>query len=120
MPPAKRPPQTAPTRSPGSRPGGKKPFHPAGPSLPSKLLTELLGTALLTFTIAVAAGQGAAFAPVAIGSTLMCVVYAGGHVSGANYNPAVSFSLLLTQHLTVGKTAMYIAVQVRKRHRVIN
>ena len=42
----------------------------------------------------------------------MCMVYAGAHVSGANYNPAVSLSLLLTHHLTVGKTAMYIVVQV--------
>ena len=53
-----------------------------GPSLISKVFAELTGTALLTFTVAVAAGQGSTLAAIGIGSTLMCIVYAGGHVSG--------------------------------------
>ena len=42
----------------------------------------------------------------------MCMIYAGGHVSGANYNPAVSFALALTSNLEWPKAMMYMGVQV--------
>jgi aquaporin Z len=45
------------------------------------------------------------------GGMLMSGVYAGAHVSGANFNPAVSFSLLLTKHMSFAKTITYTAVQ---------
>ena len=61
----------------------------------SKLATEFLGTLFLSFTIATAAGQGAELAPIAIGFTLTCAVYAGGHVSGSHYNPAVTLAVAL-------------------------
>ena len=35
------------------------------------------------------------FAPLAIGSALMVMVYAGGHVSGGHYNPAVTLAVWL-------------------------
>ena len=78
----------------------------------AKLTTELLGTALLTFTIAVAAGQGAALAPFAIGSTLMCAIYAGGHISGANYNPAVTLAIFLRGKLGFFTTIGYMLAQL--------
>jgi len=66
-------------------------------TLPQKLLTEFIGTFFLSLTICTAAIHGSAdeYVPFAIASTLMVVIYAGGHVSGAHYNPAVTISVYL-------------------------
>ena len=57
-----------------------------------KLCVELIGTFFLVLTIGLAAFSGATgvIPPIAIGFALMIMVYAGGHVSGGHYNPAVS------------------------------
>jgi glycerol uptake facilitator-like aquaporin len=68
---------------------------PPLPPLAVKCVSELIGTALLSFTIAVAAGLGAPLAGVGIGCTLMTAIYAGGHLSGAHYNPAVTLAILV-------------------------
>lgn len=64
-----------------------------------KYLTEFIGTFFLVLTVgmtAVAVSPGsAALAPLAIGSALMIMVYAGGHVSGGHYNPAVTLAVWL-------------------------
>ena len=39
------------------------------------------------------------FAGLAIGVSLMCMVYAGGHISGANYNPTVTLVCLLCMYI---------------------
>ena len=64
-------------------------------SMRAKLITEFLGTFFLTLTICLAAAFGTAggHAPFAIASTLMVMIYAGGHISGAHYNPAVTISI---------------------------
>ena len=57
-----------------------------------KYLVEFIGTFFLMFTVASAvrfSGEGVIPA-IAIGFALMIMVYAGGHVSGGHYNPAVS------------------------------
>ena len=57
-----------------------------------KYLVEFIGTFFLMFTVASAVrfgGEGVIPA-IAIGFVLMVMIYAGGHVSGAHYNPAVS------------------------------
>ncbi|MGD0387328.1 MAG: aquaporin [Tepidisphaeraceae bacterium] len=62
-----------------------------------KYLTEFIGTFFLVFTVGMCViepGAGS-LAPVAIGSALMVMVYAGGHVSGAHYNPAVTLAVWL-------------------------
>jgi aquaporin Z len=62
-----------------------------------KYLVEFIGTFFLVFTVGMTVidpGAGA-FAPLAIGSALMIMVYAGGHVSGGHYNPAVTFAVWL-------------------------
>ncbi len=61
----------------------------------SKYAVELIGTFFLVLTIGLVViepGAGA-FAPVAIGSVLMVMIYAGGHISGAHYNPAVTLAV---------------------------
>jgi aquaporin Z len=58
-----------------------------------KYLTEFIGTFFLVFTVGMCLIKpGTDFAPLAIGSALMVMVYAGGHVSGAHYNPAVTLA----------------------------
>jgi aquaporin Z len=53
-------------------------------------LTEFIGTFFLVLTIGLAVISGSTLAPFAIGTALMVMVYMGGHVSGAHYNPAVT------------------------------
>ena len=57
-----------------------------------KYAAEFIGTFFLVFTIGctgIAAGPGV-IPPLAIGAVLMVMIYAGGHVSGAHFNPAVT------------------------------
>ena len=66
-------------------------------ALQRKLVVEFLGMFLFVFTVGMAtnkAGAGA-LAPLAIGSVLMVMVFAGGHISGGHFNPAVSTAVLL-------------------------
>ncbi|MFB3147891.1 MAG: MIP/aquaporin family protein [Thermodesulfobacteriota bacterium] len=61
----------------------------------SKYVVELIGTFFLVLTIGLVVidpGAGA-FAPLAIGSILMVMIYAGGHISGGHYNPAVTLAV---------------------------
>jgi aquaporin Z len=57
--------------------------------------TEAVGTFFLVLTIGLTAATGTPLAPLAIGSALMVMVYMGGHVSGAHYNPAVTLAVWL-------------------------
>jgi len=61
----------------------------------NKYVVELIGTFFLVLTIGLVViepGAGA-FAPLAIGSVLMVMIYAGGHISGGHYNPAVTLAV---------------------------
>jgi aquaporin Z len=62
-----------------------------------KYLVEFIGTFFLALTVGmtVIGASAGALAPVAIGSALMIMVYAGGHVSGGHYNPAVTLAVWL-------------------------
>ena len=60
-----------------------------------KYLVEFIGTFFLVFTVGMAVRSGAALAPLAIGAALMVMVFAGGHVSGGHYNPAVTLAVFL-------------------------
>jgi aquaporin Z len=76
-----------------------------------KVATEFVGTFLFLFTISLAAVSGSALAPLAIGCTLMVMVYMGGHRSGGHYNPAVSFGLFLSKKLDAKDLAPYVIAQ---------
>jgi aquaporin Z len=60
-----------------------------------KYLVEFIGTFFLVFTVGAAVRSGAALAPIAIGSVLMVMIFAGGHISGGHFNPAVTLAVWL-------------------------
>lgn len=78
----------------------------------ARYVTELVGTFFLVFVVGMAAISGTAAAPLAIGSTLMVMVYMGGHVSGAHYNPAVSVGVFLRGKLEAGDLVPYLVAQL--------
>ena len=60
-------------------------------------IAEFIGTFFLVLTIGCTVIPGAAgvIAPLAIGAALMVMVYAGGHISGAHFNPAVTLAICI-------------------------
>jgi len=76
-----------------------------------KLITEAVGTFFLVLTIGLTTLGGVPWAPVVIGSALMVMVYMGGHISGAHYNPAVTLAMLLRRKISGGDAAAYMIVQ---------
>jgi aquaporin Z len=77
-----------------------------------KLLTEFLGTFFLVLIIGMAVTGAVAMPPLAIGVGLAVLVYMGGHVSGAHYNPAVSTAALLRVKLPAADFVPYVVAQV--------
>ncbi len=83
-----------------------------------KLIVELIGTFFLVLTVGqtvVGAKPGdpaAALAPLAIGSALMVMIYAGGHISGGHYNPAVTLAVWLRGKCTSAEAPAYMVAQV--------
>ncbi len=76
--------------------------------------TEFIGTFFLVLTVGctgIAAGPGV-IAPLAIGSVLMVMIYAGGHISGGHYNPAVSLGVFLRGRLSAADLAPYWVAQL--------
>lgn len=60
-----------------------------------KYIVEFIGTFFLVFTVGIAVRNAAPFAPFAIGSILMVMIFAGGHISGGHFNPAVTLAAFL-------------------------
>jgi aquaporin Z len=60
-----------------------------------KYIVEFIGTFFLVFTVGMSVRSGAPLAPVAIGSALMVMIFAGGHISGGHFNPAVTLAVTL-------------------------
>lgn len=77
-----------------------------------KLIVEFIGTFFLVFTIGGAVASGSVLAPVAIGAVLMVMVYAGGHISGAHYNPAVSLAVWIRGKISATLMVQYWAAQL--------
>ncbi len=78
-----------------------------------KYLTEFIGTFYLVLTVGmtVIGGKGD-FAPIAIGAALMAMVFAGGHISGGHYNPAVTIAVLLRGKILLMDAMRYIFAQL--------
>lgn len=80
-----------------------------------KYLTEFVGTFFLMLTIGstvLSPNDAGAMAPLAIGAALMAMVYAGGHVSGAHYNPAVTVAVFLRGKIAAADVPGYILAQL--------
>ena len=73
---------------------------------------EAIGTFFLVFTVGATAGTHMALAPLAIGASLMVMIYAGGHLSGGHYNPAVTLAVLVRGRISVRDAVAYWLVQI--------
>ena len=60
-----------------------------------KYIVEFIGTFFLVFTVGMAVHSGSVLAPLAIGASLMIMIFAGGHISGGHFNPAVTLAVWL-------------------------
>lgn len=78
------------------------------------LLVEFIGTFFLVLTVGLTViGPGAGpFAPMVIGSVLMVMVYAGGHISGAHYNPAVTLAVWMRGKCDKKDVLPYMVTQI--------
>src|SRR5471030_1887108 len=80
-----------------------------------KYIVEFIGTFFLVATIGFTVlkpNDAGAMAPLAIGSSLMIMVFAGGHISGAHYNPAVTVAVALRGRLPACEVPSYILAQL--------
>ena len=79
-----------------------------------KYIVEFIGTFFLVFTIGcTVVGNGAGMmAPLAIGAALMVMVFAGGHISGAHYNPAVTLGVWLRGRCDAADVLPYVLSQI--------
>ena len=79
-----------------------------------KYLVEFIGTFFLVLTVGMTVIEPGAgnLAPLAIGSALMIMVYAGGHVSGGHYNPAVTVAVWLRGRCPTAEVPGYLGAQI--------
>ena len=75
-----------------------------------KYLVEFIGTFFLVLVICLTGGNY--LAPLAIGSMLMVMVYFGGHVSGAHYNPAITLAILIRGKINMKDSLIYVVFQL--------
>jgi aquaporin Z len=72
---------------------------------------EGIGAFFLVFTVGAAVGTASPLAPLAVGAVLMVMVYAGGHLSGGHYNPAVTLAVLVRRRIGLRDAIAYWFVQ---------
>jgi aquaporin Z len=78
----------------------------------NKYLTEFIGTFFLVLTIGCTLIGGASLPPLAIGASLMVMIFAGGHVSGAHYNPAVTLAVWIRGKCDTKDVAPYMVAHL--------
>ena len=80
----------------------------------NKFIVELIGTFFLVFTVGncVIPPDAGAIAPLAIGSVLMVMIFAGGHISGGHYNPAVTVAVAIRGRMAASEVPSYILAQL--------
>ncbi|MDT5187584.1 MAG: aquaporin [Mycobacterium sp.] len=81
------------------------------PRAGAKYAVEAIGTFFLVFTVGAAVGSGNSLAPLGIGAVLMVMIYAGGHLSGGHYNPAVTLAVLVRRRIGLRQAFAYWVVQ---------
>ena len=83
-----------------------------GPLAAVRYAVEAIGTFCLVFTVGAAVGSASSLAPLGIGAVLMVMVYAGGHLSGGHYNPAVTLAVLVRRRISLRDAAAYWMAQI--------
>lgn len=78
----------------------------------NKYLTEFIGTFFLIFVIGLSVNLANPFAALAIASILMVMIYMGGNISGAHYNPAVTLAVFIRGRITPKNMVMYWISQI--------
>ena len=84
----------------------------ASPRADVKYAVEAIGTFCLVFTVGAAVRSASPLAPLGIGAVLMVMVYAGGHLSGGHYNPAVTLAVLVRRRISLRDAAAYWMAQI--------
>ena len=79
-----------------------------------KYLVEFIGTFFWVLTVVLATNNSgiAPMAPLAIGSMVMALIFAGGHISGGHYNPAVTLAMMMRGKIETNEAAVFMIVQV--------
>lgn len=78
----------------------------------NKYLTEFIGTFFLILTIGLSVSVSSVLAPIAIGSALMVMIYMGGNISGAHYNPAVTLGVFMRGKIDAKDMVVYWIFQL--------
>ena len=81
------------------------------PNTMARYLVEGIGTLFLVFTVGASVRSGSILAPLAIGAVLMAMIYAGGHISGGHFNPAVTVAALVRRRIDLRDAAGYWIAQ---------
>ena len=82
-------------------------------SLFRKLIVEFIGTFFLVYVIGcVSLQEHVLLGPLAIGASLMVMIFAGGHISGAHYNPAVTLGVWIRGACSTVEAGFYVVAQV--------
>ncbi len=80
----------------------------------NKYIAEFIGTFFLVLTIGctVIPGSPGVIPPLAIGAALMVMVFAGGNISGAHFNPAVTLAVCIRGRCLAKDVVPYWVAQV--------
>ena len=79
-----------------------------------KYVAEFIGTFFLVLTIGctVIPGSAGVIPPLAIGAALMVMIFAGGHVSGGHFNPAVTLGVYMRGRCPASDVVPYWISQI--------
>jgi aquaporin Z len=77
-----------------------------------KYAVEAIGSFFLTFVVVMSVLTHSAFTPLAAGAALMVMIYAGGHISGGHYNPAVTIGALVRGRIGPVEAVGYWIAQI--------
>jgi aquaporin Z len=77
-----------------------------------RYVVEFIGTFFLVLTIGLSVLGGVVPAPLAIAAALTVMIYSGGHLSGAHFNPAVTVAVFLRGKLKAADVIPYWAAQL--------
>ena len=80
----------------------------------NKYIMEFIGTFFLVLTIGITANNPSIgqFSPLAISGVLISMIYIGGPISNAHYNPVVTLAIYLSKNCAKKDVPFYILAQL--------